>query len=424
MENLLFEVTGKPTATNIFVLVNSVGTARRLEQKLEFLANLILDRTVVFFFVQGCSLRLPEILSSLAIDWVCRQMHLPHATFSHEQSLHSTDDMCAWLKFELRPKRGFHPRVMFHFAPHSVEFVDLSDSRLVVHASIYPRKIHGRMALPRNSTLPQVMSPKGSSSTGPCFNLSNQRFDCHDGIEEIGVKPLSYSQSLIHSTIRQRALQRHWTRTSKTNKYVRCWLHHCIPKYQGNLMQKVYRSEKQMHNEHKACHSRRETLMTSSSRDLKVSGKPDAVLSCHTELGPNTFSERNQRNEPGNRFENSVHSVFRVAEPSSAGKSLLDGHKDHLLNQARSELMKQEYQVGSLNNCINELRQQAYAQKLELEDAHHGYVESRREQVRLRYERKSSSRRSDSKYARDERNEESSRTTSRRILCAKIERKS
>ena len=148
-------------------------------------------------------------------------------------------------------------------------------------------------------------------------------------------------------------------------------------------MQKVYRSEKQMHNEHKACHSRRETLMTSSSRDLKVSGKPDAVLSCPSELGPNTFSERNQSNEPGNRFENSVHSVFRVAEPSSAGKSLLDGNKDHLLNQARSELMKQEYQVGSLNNCINEVQQQAYAQRLELEDAHHGYVESRQEQVRL-----------------------------------------
>ena len=33
---------GNP-ASNIFVLVNSVGTARRLEQKLEFLAILILD---------------------------------------------------------------------------------------------------------------------------------------------------------------------------------------------------------------------------------------------------------------------------------------------------------------------------------------------------------------------------------------------
>ena len=31
--------------------------------------------------------------------------------------------------------------------------------------------------------------------------------------------------------------------------------------------------------------------------------------------------------------------------------------------------MKQEHQVGSLDSCINELQQQAYAQKLDLEDA-------------------------------------------------------
>ena len=45
--------------------------------------------------------------------------------------------------------------------------------------------------------------------------------------------------------------------------------------------------------------------------------------------------------------------------------------------------MKQEHQVGSLNNCISELQQEAYAQRLELQDAQHGYVESRREQIRL-----------------------------------------
>ena len=51
MEVLPFEVTRKPAASNIFVLVNPVGLALRLEveQKLEFLAILILDRTVVFF---------------------------------------------------------------------------------------------------------------------------------------------------------------------------------------------------------------------------------------------------------------------------------------------------------------------------------------------------------------------------------------
>ena len=48
--------------------------------------------------------------------------------------------------------------------------------------------------------------------------------------------------------------------------------------------------------------------------------------------------------------------------------------------------MKQEYKVESLNTYISELQQQTYAQRLDLEDAHHGYVESRREQVRLQEE--------------------------------------
>ena len=44
--------------------------------------------------------------------------------------------------------------------------------------------------------------------------------------------------------------------------------------------------------------------------------------------------------------------------------------------------MKQENKVESLDTCINELQQQTYAQRLELEDARFGYAESRREQVR------------------------------------------
>ena len=91
-------------------------------------------------------------------------------------------------------------------------------------------------------------------------------------------------------------------------------------------------------------------------------------------------------NEQGNQFKCSVHSVFRFADPANVGKSLLDGNKDHLLNQARSELMKQEHLVGSLNKCTHVLQQQAYAQRLELEDAHHVYIESRREQARRQEE--------------------------------------
>ena len=39
--------------------------------------------------------------------------------------------------------------------------------------------------------------------------------------------------------------------------------------------------------------------MSSSSRELEASGKPDAVFSCHCESGPNTYSERNRSNESG-----------------------------------------------------------------------------------------------------------------------------
>ena len=87
--------------------------------------------------------------------------------------------------------------------------------------------------------------------------------------------------------------------------------------------------------------------------------------------------------EPGNHFKSSV---FKHADPSNLGRSPLEGNKDHLLSQTRSDLMKQEHQAGSLNNCISELQQQTYAQRLELQDAQHGYVESRREQVRSQEE--------------------------------------
>ena len=53
-----------------------------------------------------------------------------------------------------------------------------------------------------------------------------------------------------------------------------------------------------------------------------------------------------------------------------------------IIKQDLNELVRQEHQVGSPDNCIEELQQQACAQRLEFEDAHHGYIESRREQVR------------------------------------------
>ena len=58
--------------------------------------------------------------------------------------------------------------------------------------------------------------------------------------------------------------------------------------------------------------------------------------------------------------------------------------------EARSELMKQEHKVESLNTCNRELQGQAHSQRLELDDAHCGYEEelALRESIsRLLYQR-------------------------------------
>ena len=54
----------------------------------------------------------------------------------------------------------------------------------------------------------------------------------------------------------------------------------------------------------------------------------------------------------------------RNANPANVAKSFLAANRDHLLTQSRSQLMKQEDKVESLDKCINELQQQAHAQRL------------------------------------------------------------
>ena len=84
--------------------------------------------------------------------------------------------------------------------------------------------------------------------------------------------------------------------------------------------------------------------------------------SCRMPIAPGKFSALFSlgSEEPGNLIKSSV---FKHVDPSNLGRSLLEGTGDHLLNQARSDLMKQEHEVESRNNCISELQQQTDAQK-------------------------------------------------------------
>ena len=111
----------------------------------------------------------------------------------------------------------------------------------------------------------------------------------------------------------------------------------------------------------------KESLRSHSSEGQKASEKPNALFS----------------SEQGNLIRNSV---FRNANPSKLRGSLLEGNKDHLLNQARSHLAKQELHVESFSKCIGELQRQTEEQRLALQDAQRRYKEARREQVRLQEE--------------------------------------
>ena len=120
-----------------------------------------------------------------------------------------------------------------------------------------------------------------------------------------------------------------------------------------------------MHNTHKPIE--KESLRSHSSEGQKALGKPNALFS----------------SEQGNLIRSSV---FRNANPSNLRGSLLEGNKDHLLNQARSDLAMQDLHVKSSKNCIGELQRQTEDQKLALQGARNGFVESRREQVRVQEE--------------------------------------
>ena len=109
----------------------------------------------------------------------------------------------------------------------------------------------------------------------------------------------------------------------------------------------------------------KESLRSHSSEGQKPLEKPNALFS----------------SEQGNLIRSSV---FGNANPSNVRGSLLEGNKDHLLNQARSDLAKQELHVKSLNKCIGELQRQTEEQRLALQDAQYGFVESGRGQVRPR----------------------------------------
>ena len=179
-------------------------------------------------------------------------------------------------------------------------------------------------------------------------NPRNQIIDDQDDVEKIGVKPLSCSHSLIHSAydsaesiatppdsdledeqlrtmlasplyIREREENEGQARACHSDRESLMIHSSRNPEVSGKPDAECVQKRAVNAQRTQACHSRRESLMTSSSRELEVSGKLDAEFSCHSESSQSTFSKETEVTHWENRFESSVHSVFKFADPAFIG---------------------------------------------------------------------------------------------------------
>ena len=63
---------------------------------------------------------------------------------------------------------------------------------------------------------------------------------------------------------------------------------------------------------------------------------------------------------------------FRFSGPEEAARSVFEEQRDHPLAEAKSEVLKEECKVDSLNVCIREFQRQAHSNCLELDSANCG----------------------------------------------------
>ena len=73
----------------------------------------------------------------------------------------------------------------------------------------------------------------------------------------------------------------------------------------------------------------------------------------------------------------------RFSDPEEAARLVLEEQRDHLLAEGKSEILKQECKVDTLDTCIREFQRQAHSNRLEMDNVHYGYEESRREQTEV-----------------------------------------
>ena len=59
--------------------------------------------------------------------------------------------------------------------------------------------------------------------------------------------------------------------------------------------------------------------------------------------------------------------MFRFSDPEEAPRLVLEEQTDHLLAEAKSEILKQDCKVDLLNTCIRECQRQVHSNRLEMD---------------------------------------------------------
>ena len=126
--------------------------------------------------------------------------------------------------------------------------------------------------------------------------------------------------------------------------------------------------------------------MSSSSHFRESAGKPAAVFSHKRNSSQETFADRRGISSGHPPVQGKGETLLRFSDPEKAARTVLEEQRDHLLADAKSEMLKQECKDDTLNTCIREFQRQARSNRLEMDGVSCGHGESRRELARLHEE--------------------------------------
>ena len=175
---------------------------------------------------------------------------------------------------------------------------------------------------------------------------------------------------ILLGALRLSLLNRLWTMM----RYGICWLHRC-----------TYRREKQVLTDHEFMTLSEKTQCPVHLTSEKVQGNLPPCSHTKESVVKKLF--RCDGNSSGHQsVPGKDDTFFSFSDPEEAARTVLEEQRDHLLAEAKSEILTQECAIDTPNACIREFQRLAHSNRLEMNSVNCGYKEFRREQARLHEE--------------------------------------